>query len=196
MLSNFLSILAAALIIYSYIPYSRDILNGRVKPARSARLMFAALTTLALFQQHSLGSGWALAVTVGEVIGSLAILMLALRKGVGGLQKLDIICYALLIVSCVVWITSKNALLALHFTVLADVIAFTPTLVKTWHMPKTETPLFFILGIIAPFLSIVAAGNYAYAIVLFPLYLAIANALEVLLIYRRPSAQVDVILTK
>lgn len=187
MISNALSVLSAVIIFGSYVPYARDIVRGKVIPARSARIMFAILMLIALLQQHSLGSGWALAVTVGEVLGSLAILILALQKGIGGLSRLDIVCYLLLVASVVLWISTSNALLALHLTVLADIIAMAPTLVKTWHHPHTETALFYIAGIVAPVLSIIAAGNYAYAIILFPLYLAAINALEVGLIYRRPA---------
>lgn len=194
MVGKIFSVLSAVLITWCYIPYARDIIKGKVKPARSARIMFAALTTLALLQQHSLGSGWTVAVTLGEVVGSLAILILALQKGVGGLRQLDIVCYVLLILSVGVWLTTKNAFLALHLTVLADFIAMYPTLHKTWYHPETETALFFAVGVIAPLMSIVAGGQYAYAIILFPLYLAVINSIEVGLIYRKqPAANGDIL---
>ncbi len=79
---------------------------------------------------------------------------------------------------------------------LADTIAFYPTLVKTWNDPRSETPLFFIVGAIAPLLSLVAVGQYSYAVIVFPLYLSLVNGIEVILIYTRRSGANDVILTK
>lgn len=180
-------IAAAALVLgfYGYIPYLRDILAGKVRPSRAARIMFAALLIIALFQQHALGSRLALAITIAEAAGSILILLSAIKFGVGGLARLDIICYLLLVVDVFFWLTSKNTLLALHLTVLADLIAFTPTLEKTWRDPKSETATFYILGVIAPLLSVAGSEKISYGIVLFPIYLALANGIEVLLIKTR-----------
>ncbi len=179
------STIAGLVLLLSYIPYGVDIAKKRVRPARSTRLMFVFLLLIALLQQHSLGSGWVLAITVGELIGSLSILGLAMKHGVGGFTRLDVTCYILLFSSLVLWAASGNVLLALHLTIVVDVIAFTPTLVKTWHAPKSETPLFFAVGAIAPLLGVVALESYSYSIIAFPLYLALVNGLEVGLIYKR-----------
>lgn len=175
-----------AIIMGVTIPYMRDIVQGRAKPARAARLMLLALTVLALLQQHSLGSGYTLAVTIAETLSSVVLLGLALKHGVGGMSRADMICYGLLGIDLAVWLISKNALLALHLTIIADTIAFWPTLSKTWHFPNSETPLFFWGGVIAPLLSIAAGGSVAYSVIVFPAYLSVANLVEIGLIYRRP----------
>jgi hypothetical protein len=183
------SILSAIISLVGIVPYIMDIQKGRVKPARSARIMFVFLTALTLLQQYALHSGWLMAVTVGEFSGAIALLWLALRHGRGGLTRLDVACYMLLIVDVAIWLTSHNALLALHLTVLADLIAFTPTLHKTWRDTQSETVLFFVSGVVGPLVNIVGVGKYAYAIVLFPAYLALANAVEVVLITSRKTEQ-------
>lgn len=179
------SVLSVVIAFAAYIPYMRDIIKGRAVPARSARIMLTAVLLMALFQQQSLGSGLALAVTIGEVVGSLMILFLSLKKGVGGLARVDKICYFLLFFNLAIWGISGNALLALHLTVLADIIAFAPTLIKTWHWPKSETAVFYIAGSAAPVLSLAAQGSLEYSILLFPLYLFFINGVEILLIFRK-----------
>jgi len=174
--------------LYSFVPYAKDILRGRVKPARSTRLMMVILITFSLLQQHSLGSGWLLAITIGDGIGAVAILLLALKRGMGGVTRLDLICYTLLAVNLIIWLSSSNALIALHLSALADLIAMTPVFIKTWKQPWTETPLFFILGIIAPLLNIVGVGNYSYSVLFFPLYIAVVNLFETVLITFRQRA--------
>ncbi len=180
-----LTLLAGAFALGGYIPYAFDIIKGRARPARSARVMFLFLLLVTILQQLSVHSGSLIAFTLSELIGSVAVLLLALKHGVGGLSRLDLACYILLVVDIVVWLVTGNALLALHLTVLADLIAFTPTLVKTWRTPKSETALFFVTGIIAPTLNIAATGRYSYAVLLFPIYLALANLVETLLIVVR-----------
>lgn len=182
-----LSILAGLIAFGGYIPYTIDILKGRVKPARSARLMFAILLVVTLLQQKQLGSGWLLAITYGEVIGTIAILALSFTRGVGGLSKIDLVCYVLLTVDVVLWLATGQALLALILSVIADLIAFSPTLIKTWRQPWTETPLFFFTMVIASPLNIIAAGTYSFGVLLFPVYLAVANLVEVVLILWRQA---------
>lgn len=176
--------MAGVIMCLSFVPYLRDILRGKVRPARSARLMFVVLLTVALLQQKQLGSGLTLALTIGDLIGAVLILFVAIKYGMGGFQRLDIVCYGLLVINIIFWLSTDNALLALHLTVLCDVIAMAPTLVKTWHHPRTETALFYVLGIVGPILAIVAGNDYTYGILLFPLYLALINSLEIALIYR------------
>jgi hypothetical protein len=180
-----LVVIAGGIALGGYVPYTVDILKGRVRPARSARIMFVCLLMVTILQQLSVQSGSLIAFTGGECIGSVAILALAIKHGVGGFARLDLACYGLLVVDLVVWLVTGNALIALHLSVLADLIAFTPTLVKTWHHPKSETPLFFMTGIVAPILNIIATGRFSYAVLLFPCYLALANLFETLLIVLR-----------
>lgn len=184
-MQELLVILAGAIALGGYVPYAFDIVKGRAQPSRSARFMFMFLLLVTILQQTAVQSGSLIAFTAGELIGSVTILVLAIKYGVGGLARLDLACYGLLVVDVVVWLSTGNALIALHLSVLADLIAFTPTLVKTWHQPKSETALFFISGIAAPALNILATGRYNYAVLLFPVYLALANLAEVLLISLR-----------
>jgi hypothetical protein len=168
-----------------YIPYAVDIVRGRVKPARSARLMLALLLCITILQQRDLHSGWLMAMTVGEIIGSFAILGLAVARGVGGLTIIDRVCYALLAIDVLIWLSTRQTVLALCLSIVADLIAFSPTLIKTWRQPWTETPLFYIFGVIAPPMSIIASGRFNYSVLLFPLYLMLANVSEVILIFSR-----------
>lgn len=123
-----LAFISFAVIIGATVPYMLDIVNKKVQPARASRLMFFILLLFALLQQHSLGSGYTLAVTVAEFVSTAMLLGLAVKYGVGGLSKSDKLCYTLLAVDLLVWATTQNALLALHLTVLADFISMWPTL--------------------------------------------------------------------
>lgn len=186
-MSRALAYVSFLMIIAVTIPYIIDIVRGRAKPARSTRLMFFLLMALTIAQQHNLNSGYAMAVTLAELISSAALLILSVKYGVGGLRRTDFVCYVLLALSLVVWLITKNALLALHLAIVADTIAFWPTLEKTWREPKSETWLFFFGGVIAPLFSIFAQRDWSYAIIVYPLYLSFINLVELILIFRQPK---------
>lgn len=182
-MNSIFAYLSFLIIIAVTIPYMIDIVKGKARPARAARIMFFLLMITTLAQQHSLGSGYAMAVTIAELVSAVLLLTLAFKYGVGGLSKSDKACYTLLIMSLVVWFFTKNALIALHISIFADTVAFWPTLEKTWREPTSETPLFFLGGVIAPLFSILAVGTLQYSVIVFPLYLSLANLLEVGIIY-------------
>lgn len=189
MLASIIGIVAGVIALAIYVPYAIDILKGRVLPARSTRIMLTLVLIIVLLQQHELGSGWALGVTVGELVGSLAILGLSLPRGVGGSLKSDLVCYALLAAAVCAWLLVDNPLLALHLSIVADFIAFTPTLIKSWYMPKSETALFYIGGVVSALLATFAAGSFAYSVIVFPLYLVLINGLQLVVMYRPPSSR-------
>lgn len=181
---QFFELASITIVVGATIPYMIDIVAGRARPARSARIMLLLLVSITLFQQRGLGVGGALSLTIGETILSVMLLGLALKYGVGGLSKSDKICYGLLGVDLALWLITKNNLLALHLTILADTVAFWPTLSKTWRDPKSETALFFWSGVISPLFAIAAEENLSYQALIFPVYICVVNLLEVALIYR------------
>jgi len=180
-----LSILAGLIALGAYLPYAADILKGRVQTARSSRIMFVLLLLLTTLQQNAVHSGLLVMVTAGELVGSCGILILSLRHGEGGMARLDKLCYLMLAADILLWVNTGSALLALHLSALADLVAFTPTLVKTWRRPHTETRTFYIIGTVAPALNIAASDRFSYSVLLFPVYLVLANLAEVFLIAGR-----------
>jgi hypothetical protein len=184
MIYESLAIISGLIAVGVYVPYAVDIWCGRVLPARSTRIMLTIVIIIVLLQQQALGGSLILAVTIGEAIGTLGILAISITRGVGGLSRVELLCYGLLIVDIGIWWLTNNALLALHLSILADSIAFAPTLIKTWRLPRSETPLFYIGGSLAPILSIIAGSSYSYQVIVFPLYLVIINLALVVIMYR------------
>lgn len=163
--------------------YTVDIMKGRSRPARSTRVMLLLLIVVTLFQQHGLGSGWSLSLTLAEIVAAITVFSLSIKRGVGGLSRLDKICYGLLVLDCFIWFTTKNTLLALHLSILADTVALYPTLYKTWHDPQSESAVFFWAGVISPLFAIAAETHKSYQTLLFPVYISLINFIVVLLIY-------------
>jgi hypothetical protein len=175
--------IAVGIGVVATVPYVLDIIRGRVTPSRSSRVMLELLLVIALYQQIRLGAGWGMAVTIGELVSCGVLLFLAMPYGVGGWQRSDIICYLLLAIDLLIWWQTGSALYGLCLTMLADFIAFWPTLYKTWKLPNSETQLWYWSGVVASSLSVIAAGSMGLNVV-FPLYLAAINLAEVLLITR------------
>jgi len=81
-----------------------------------------------------------------------------------------------------------------YFAVLSDSLGYVPTFIKTWKYPGTENSSTYIGGIINNGLSLLILKNWTLAIYLFPLYLVIANLVEIYFIYRKRIFRKAVIL--
>jgi hypothetical protein len=100
----------------------------------------------------------------------------------GGLAKSDIICFFIAISGIISWQLTKNPILALYFALAADFTGFIPTLIKTYHLPKTEVWLFYSLDVIAALFNLLATRQFIFNQFLYPLYIILVNLLMVILI--------------
>lgn len=179
-------LLAGIIIAVAALVYCRDIIAGRARPARSTRFMYMILMFIALAQQHSLGTRWALVLTGVEAIQCMGIAILSITHGQGGLTRIDQWCYTLLIIDGIFWVYTGNDIVAIHLTILADIIATAPTVVKTLKDPRSETSPYWLCGAVAAGLSIMSEHSFDYSTVVFPVYLLLINAI-VWLITIRPA---------
>ena len=154
--------------------YAVSILQGRSRPHRTTRLLIALVTGLAwasLVAGHDRSGVWLAGASFAEAGW---ILLLSLRRGMGGRAPFDLACTALCLVGAILWIATGRSLVGLLAAIFTDFLAVLPALKKMWHHPRTESWLFYVLGVIAP-LAVLAAGPYGFRAVLFPAYLAAIN---------------------
>jgi hypothetical protein len=162
--------------------YFVAILKKEAKPHRTTRFVFliiSLLTTFALLAQSNRVALWLSAVSTFQ---SVVIFILSLKFGMGGLAKSDIICFFIAISGIISWQLTKNPILALYFALAADFTGFIPTLIKTYHLPKTEVWLFYSLDVIAALFNLLATRQFIFNQFLYPLYIILVNLLMVILI--------------
>ncbi len=167
------------------VPYIIDVIKGRAVPARSTRILLFVLLVATLTVQVRDFTSWVLAFTVAQVISTFVLFVLSMKFGVGGLSRIDIAAYALFSVAIASYLITNDALVGLVLLCTTDFIAFAPTLIKTWKLPTSETPLFFIGGSISAALSVLSASSYTDAgQVLFPLYIVFLDLATVACIFK------------
>lgn len=170
--------------LVSPISYTKSMLAGKSKPHRVTRLIvwLASVAGLlgVLHSSNLAGKIFALIFLTRATY----LLIMALLYGVGGTTKLDRICLVLGIVAIMAYLITKNGLLTISLGVLADLIAYIPTFVKTYHKPKSEDPLFFSIEFVASLFGIFAIWQWK-ADILFPIWFAISCLVVLALIYRK-----------
>lgn len=186
-------ILSFALSFGATIPYAFDILKGRARPARSTRILFFLLMLVTLFVQSRDFTSWVLLLTLGEVATQVVLFGLSLKYGVGGLRRLDIVCYIAFFVSLAMYLITQNTTLSLTTLIFTDAIAFVPTIVKIWRDPSSDTWVFFVVGgVCAAGASLLARNSNSYTELVLPIYILVANLLAAapILLHVRHSKRV------
>lgn len=109
---------------------------------------------------------------------------MSLVYGVGGWAKLDRYCLGLGVLALICYVTTHNGTLTISLGILADLIGYIPTFVKTYHRPSTEDPVFFSIEGLASLFGVFAVWQLR-ADILFPIYFTLCSVVMVGLIYRK-----------
>ncbi|HVZ58636.1 MAG TPA: hypothetical protein VG935_02690, partial [Patescibacteria group bacterium] len=130
----------AALIInfIGYVPYIRDILRKKVRPHRITWGIWTILTTIAAVNQILNGGGYSSLFFISTTLLVAITFILSFHYGMGGSSKIDRLCLLLALLLLGYWITVRETHISTVLAVTIDGIGAIPTLIKTYHHPKTE----------------------------------------------------------
>jgi hypothetical protein len=161
------------------------------------RLLMVVIGTLSFGALWAAGDASGIWLALTSLVQALFIWALSFKRGIGGRDRLDIICLVLCLMGAVLWLVSGQSLLGLILSIVADIIACVPSLLKTVRLPHTESVWFYVLDTIAGG-CIVFASAHTQAAMLFPVYIVLANGVFVAVIWwprkrRVPAAQDDLL---
>lgn len=170
--------------LISPIFYTKSMLAGKAKPHKVTRLIvWLASIAGILGVVHSTNTAGIIFAGIFFARASY-LLVMSLIYGVGGASRLDKSCLTIGVLALVAYVITGNGLLAISFGILADLIGYIPTFVKTWYQPNSEDPLFFGIEGLASLTAIFAIWELR-ADILFPVYFVLCAATVVFLIYRK-----------
>lgn len=183
-IQQLLLILSSIFVVIGPITYGFSIVKGKTRPHRMTRFILAFVLTLnflgILIAQGNVGAQVFAGITA---IQALAIFFLSLWRGMGGSTKFDYICLSIAFIGVIGWKITGNPITAVWFSVLADLAAYLPAMVKTWKHPQTESPWYYALSGLAAFLGLIAYKLDASSI--FQIYIVACCIIMIGLIYRK-----------
>ncbi|HEY4526806.1 MAG TPA: hypothetical protein VJK53_03090 [Candidatus Paceibacterota bacterium] len=187
-MKELLGLIAVALAILQSIPYIRDIFRGKTKPHMYTYLIWSIVTAIAFAGQVVAGGGpgaWTTGVMAALTIG---ILTLCFKYGTGDITKLDVVFLVGALAAIVPWLILEDPMYSVILATIIDVLAFFPTIRKTFNNPTSETLISYISNLIRHPLSILALSTYTVTTVVYPAALFLMNVILVLVIIsRRPK---------
>jgi hypothetical protein len=176
---------AAVLAIAGNVPYLIDIFKGRVQPHTYTWFVWTVVTGIVLFGQIAKGAGVGALPTAAAGVFTLAIFLLSLKYGFKKVTRTDTLFLLLALAGLIPWALTSDPTLSVVVAVSIDVIAFLPTLRKTWLEPKTETPLLYGTNVVRHILALFSMQAYNIATTLHSIAMITTNSAMTLLIVAR-----------
>lgn len=173
-----IGLLAVLMAAASYIPYLWSIGRGVARPNRASWWIFSATGLFAASASWTGGARDGLWVPLTYGVLSLVVALVAIRRGEGGWNRLDLTCIGLAGGSLVVWGISGDPLLCVVMNTAADTAGHVPTVVKAWREPRREPLTIWVIVLIADVLNLTQIRTWSLMEVLYPLSLT-ANAAAV-----------------
>ena len=120
-------------------------------------------------------------------LAGLLIFVLCLIKKHSPVTKIDTLFLVLALIATYLWLIADQPILSIILVSTANILAFVPTIRKSWKKPNQETLFTYFINSLRFTASAIAVGNYSVVTVLFPICGATTNAFigTYLLIRRR-----------
>jgi hypothetical protein len=184
-MKELIAVAGALVAAVSTIPYIIDTVKGRTKPNIVTWFTWTLLTliaALAAFASHEPKSAYLL---LANTFCTGLVVAVGLRYGTAKYSWFDGLCQLGTVAGLVLWLVFNSPTIGIVVPLTIDFIGMLPTLRHSWLKPAEETWQTFLIGVVAPLLTIVSLTRYNIASLLFPLYLFLANAAIVAVVITR-----------
>lgn len=179
------AILAALLVIAGHAPYVRSMLRRTIEPHPYTWFVGAVISSIVFAGQYFGGAGIGILPTAVSALFSLSIFLLSFRYGFRGITKFDTALLALAILAIGPWLLTDDPTLSVVFAVGIDLIAFVPSLRKTWLRPQSEPRLVYAVNLVRHSFALMALEAYTLVTALHSIAMLAASGTMLLLIKRR-----------
>ncbi|HMS25639.1 MAG TPA: hypothetical protein PKB15_08155 [Acidimicrobiia bacterium] len=184
-MKDILAIVAAILAVVGYVPYLRDTITKSATPHPYTWLLWSIVSGITLSGQITKGAGiGALPTAVAELL-TISIFIYSLRYGFAMIRKSDHIFLFTALLGLIPWMIFRDPTISVCIAVAIDVIAFTPTILKAWRRPESETPLMYAMNVMRHIFSLGAFRQYNVATTLHSIAMITTNTIMVLFVIRR-----------
>lgn len=185
-MKEIISGIAVALTFIAYIPYYRDVLKGNTRPHVYSWSLWGLLTILIVALQVKGGAGSATWVTAAAGLLCLGVVALSLKGGKKDITTSDTITAILSLIATGFWLIADQPVVSIILVVLADTLAFVPTVRKSWNQPYAETLSLWVTNSIRFTLALIAVEHYTILSALWPASWVVMNGLfSIMLVVRR-----------
>lgn len=186
-----IAIIAALLAIVGNVPYLRDVITRKITPHPYTWLVWTIVSAVTFFGQLAKGAGVGAIPTAASEIFTLIIFLFSLQYGFKKITRTDTYFLIIALLGLIPWWLTKDPTVSVVIVVTIDLIAFVPTLMKTWREPTSETRILYAMNVLRHILTLFSLGAYNIATMLHSLAMIVTNSLMTTFITFRKNKNPD-----
>lgn len=184
-LKEVLAVIAALLAVAGNAPYIRDLVRGKIRPHAYTWFVWSIVSGITLFGQMAKGAGVGALPTASAELFTIVIFFLSLRYGFKGITRTDTLFLVAALLGLIPWFLTQDPTISVVTAVSIDLIAFMPTVRKTWNDPATENPGLYGMNVARHVLALFSLQAYNVATTLHSVAMITANTVMTILILRK-----------
>lgn len=187
----YLVLLGATANIFGGYYYIKDTLAGTTKPNRVTWLMWSIAPLISTAAALTAEVTWAVVPVFMAGAVPLVVFFSSFKNksAYWRLQKFDYWCGLFSLLALVLWLATKEPLVAIILGMVSDGFAVLPTFIKSWTNPDTESAIAYSTGVFSALTGFAAVNTWNFSEFGWPIYLVIANASLLVAIYHKKIAQ-------
>jgi len=182
-------LLAGVVGAVAFVRYLRATFRGTTKPNRATWWILTVVGFLLAASYYASGARQTMWLPVSYALCPLVTAIVSLKHGEGGWTPFDRACLLGAGISVVLWWLCRSPLVALLINLFIDFVGLLPTIRKSYQRPASEDRIAWMIGLLASIINLFAVERWAFALAVYPLYMALGNGvIAVLLLCRRKNA--------
>lgn len=177
-----IGIIAGVVGLLGFLPYMITTIQKKNKPNRASWWIWGILGIITGISYYYSGATTTIWVPLCYAICQIITALLSIKYGEGGWNRLDKFCLVGAGISLLLWWFFNSPLIALLFTLLIDLLAAIPTVIKSYINPEQESCFSWTIFLIANTLNLIALENWTISLAAYPFYLFyLSSTLTILL---------------
>ena len=186
MIPDYWAYVAAVINVLGTLTYVADVFRGKARPNRVTWGVLTIAPMIAFASMLSQGVGMAQSIVTFSVGFSPFLIFVSsflVKHPAWQMKRFDIGCGVLSLFGLLLWWMTGEGNVAIIFSILADGLAFLPTMVKAYYHPETESPWTFMASEVATIMGLMTVKNWNFETAGFQLYILAANIFAIVFIY-------------
>jgi hypothetical protein len=184
-----LAIIAAIIAVVGNVSYLKDVFKGVIQPHPYTWFVWSIVSMTTFFGGLAKGAGiGALPTGVAEVF-TIIIFLFSLKYlfqgSAGPIRKIDNLFLFTCLLGLIPWIFTKDPTVSVVTVVFVDIVAFIPTLRKTWHNAQSERPILYQANVVRHILTLGSLQTYNIATMIHSIAMICTNAIMTYFIKRK-----------
>jgi len=174
--------LAGIISLSAFFPYILSILRRETKPNRASWIIWAIVSSIIALSYRDVGASYAFLAPVGYVVGSIIVLILSIRNGVGGWTPFDRLCLIGAAFSLLLWRIFNSPISALLVNLFINFLGTLPTIRKAWYQPETESKIAWVLFSSGTIVNLFAIEKWTFSMAVYPISMVFIVGIVVILV--------------